>query len=125
MKLDAEIRRTVDDMRGPHADLFGVPLPFARIGTGKDRHVTAVLSGLLDEAAGRGAILKRRHDFKQNGADRKQRVFQAIARNIGIAVTDGQPHDRGDIADHRLKLWRNETDLPQPRCLRHARSFPF
>ena len=92
-------------------------VPAARVGivAAEDRHIAAAAAGLVEKAAGRGAGLKRRDHFQQDGVDRQQRVLQTIFGDVAVAVTDAQAHDPGDIADHRLEMRRDQTDLPQPQ----------
>ena len=84
-------------------DLFSVPPAFVGIVAAEDRHVAAAAAGLVDEAPRRGARLKRRHHFQQDGVDRQQRVLQTVFGDVAVAVTDLEAHDAGDVGDHRLR----------------------
>ena len=77
----------------------------------EDRHIAAAAAGLVEKTSRRGAGLKRRDHFQQDGIDRQQRVLEAIFGDVAVAVTDAQAHDAGDIADDRLEMRRDQADL--------------
>jgi hypothetical protein len=85
----------------------------------KIRHVAAAPAGLVEKTSRRGAGLGRRHHFQQDRVHRQQRVLQAVFRDVTVAVTDIEPHDRGNIRDHRLQMRRHQADLPQPEIFCH------
>ena len=119
MQLHAVIRRMIDHVGDTNAERFGVAAPRVRVVAGKDRHITTATSGLVEKTASRGAILNRRNHFEQGGTDRQQRVLEAVLRDVAIAITHLETHDRGDVAHHRLKLACDQADLPQPH-IAHA-----
>ena len=82
------IGRVIDDMGDADADFFGMPPAFIGIVAAEDRHVAAAAAGLVEKAPGRGARLKRRHHFQQDGVDRQQRVLQTIFGDVAVAVAD-------------------------------------
>jgi hypothetical protein len=96
-----------------NAQRLGVRAAFVGIVAAEDRHIAAAAASLVDETPRRGARLKRRDHFQQDGIDRQQRIFQAILRDITVAVTDLQAHDVGNVTNQRLEMQRHQTDLPQ------------
>ena len=120
MELHAVIGRVVDDVGGAHAKRVGVTPAFVGIVAAEDRHVAAAPAALLDEAAGRGAVLERRDHLQQDRVDREQRVLQAVFRNIAVAIADGEAHDLRDIRNHGGEVRRDQADLPQTHIGRHG-----
>ena len=90
------------------AHRVGISAAFVRIVAAEDRHVAAAAAGLLDEAAGRGAVLKRRDDLQHDRVDRQQRILEAVLCDVAVLVADGEAHDPGDLGDHRRKLRRDQ-----------------
>ena len=110
----AMVRRVIDDVGDSHAEALRMAGALVGIGAGKNRHVAAATTSLVQKTAGRGARLNRRHHFQEDGVDRQQRVFEAVFGNVAVAVADVQAHDGGDVADDGLQVRRHQTNLAQP-----------